>query len=222
MLFRSLAPPTFESDQLNSYEIGYKSETAGGTVAADLALYYVDWDNIQVAAVRSGFGVRANASAASVLGAEAVLTVRPTPNFTSSGALAYQDAKLAEAAPDLRARKGERLPNVPRFTAALNADYMLSIEGLEPAIGVTVRHVSERRASYDASVSFPQYRLPDYTSVDLRASVVLSSVSVQLYANNVFDERGQLSATYRNIVQVGALPPRTIGVRLYGDRKSVV
>ncbi len=124
---------------------------------------------------------------------------------------------LGEASADLGARKGEGLPDVAHFTGALSADYWFMGSSLQPSIGFTARHVSERMASFDASTRFPQYRLPAYTSIDLRTGVLLSSVNLQLFVHNLFDEQGQLSAfngysIFGGPAQVSILQPRTIGV----------
>jgi outer membrane receptor protein involved in Fe transport len=218
---------TFESDSLKSYEIGFKAETGDRRFGVDLAGYYIDWSNIQIQVIRGGLGAIANApGGASVRGAELALTARPTGDFVLSGALAYQDAYMNEADPpvlpdfpagrDLKNRKGERLPNVPRLTAALNADYSLAVGSLQPTIGATFRYVSERRASFDNNTSFPQYHLPDYTTLDLRTSLNLERFNVQLYVRNLFDERGELSAMHANFgtARVSILQPRTVGVSL--------
>lgn len=133
------------------------------------------------------------------------------------GAFAYQDARLAEADADLGAAKGERLPNVPRFTAALDFDYRIAETGIRPTVGAALRFVSDRRASFDASASFPQYKLPDYATVDLRAGASFGRVDTRIFVRNLFDVRGQLSAlTLLSVlggpVQVSMLQPRTVGI----------
>lgn len=219
-----LAPEeaTFEADRLKSYELGFKVDAAGGRFGADIAAYYIDWDNIIVTVTRSGFGARANApGGASVRGAELTLTARPTSAFTVTGALAYQDAELSEADPTLRGAKGERLPNVPDFTAALSSDYSLSAGSLEPTVGATLRYIGDRTAAYDNSpASRPQYRLPEYTTVDVRAGLTLGPVNAQLYVRNIFDERGQVvprllgQSALNAPVPISILQPRTLGVTL--------
>ncbi|MDB6085967.1 MAG: TonB-dependent receptor, partial [Gammaproteobacteria bacterium] len=47
----------FQSDRLKSYEAGYKVQTSDHRYEADLAVYYIDWNNIQAVVNRSGFGV---------------------------------------------------------------------------------------------------------------------------------------------------------------------
>jgi iron complex outermembrane receptor protein len=209
-----VAPPTFEADRLQSYEAGVKAETADRTLGFDLAGYYIDWNNIQINAVRGGFGVIANApGGATVRGAELSLTANPTRDFTLAGAFAYQDAHLSEADPDLGGANGERLPNVPRFTAAVNADYNLPGSSLRPTVGATLRHISDRMAAFDRG-PLGQYRLPAYQTVDLRTGITLGpGNALQLYVHNLFDSRGQL-AVFNNTGpgRVSILQPRTVGL----------
>lgn len=209
-----VGPSTFEADRLKSYEAGIKAETADRRFGIDLAGYYIEWNNIQVSAQRSGLSFVVNASGgATIRGAELTLSARPARGFIVTGAFGYQDAKMSKADLDFGAAKDERLPNVPRFTAALSADYAFAEESLRPTIGASVRHVSDRMASFDNSSSYPQYHLPDYATADLRTGVTFGSVSAQLYVHNLFDERGQLST----LAAVGGprtaiSQPRTIGI----------
>ncbi len=214
-----LASPTFKSDSLKSYELGFKGQTGDRTFAVDASVYHIDWENIQVTTAAGGVSVIANASGgAKIDGGELTLTARPSPNFTVVGGFAYQDARLRENETLLGAAKGERLPNVPKFTAAISADYRMSNGGnLRPTAGATLRFVSDRTASFDANPSLPQYQLPDYVTVDLRAGLAFGSIELQVFARNLFDDRGQLSAaTFLSVIggpaQVTMLQPRTIGI----------
>jgi iron complex outermembrane receptor protein len=135
-------------------------------------------------------------------------------HVSPDGTQAVFAGAIMGAAPLLGGADGERLPNVPQITAALNADYQFPVEGLRPALGATLRYVSDRTASFNNNAGFPQYHLPAYTTVDLRTGPVVSSVDVQLYVHNLFDERGQLSAiTFRAPdAWVALLQPRTFGI----------
>jgi iron complex outermembrane recepter protein len=209
-----VGPETFEADRLNSYEAGFKAELAERRVQLEVAGYFIDWNNIQIVGTRGGFSGKTNApGGATIRGAEVALTVRPVDSFAVTGAFAYQDTQMSEADPDLGAVKGERLPNVPRFTGTVNADYDFAGAALRPTVGATLRHVSERMSTFNNNVFYPQYRLPEYTTVDLRAGLTFGAVDTQLYVHNVFDERGQLSAfNWWGFAQPAILQPRTIGI----------
>jgi outer membrane receptor protein involved in Fe transport len=216
-----LGSPTFEADTLQSYELGFRGETRARTFSVDASAYHIDWNDIVVSGIRNGLNTYVNAPGAKVDGGELTLTARPIPTFTVSGAFAFQHARLTAAAPDLGARKGERLPNVPRFTAAINADYRVSDASLRPTFGGTLRFVSDRKAGFDANAQIPQYDLGDYVAADVRAGASFGPVEAQVFVRNLFDVRGALSAytvlsSLGGPARVAVLQPRTIGVGLTG------
>ena len=203
-------PATFDADRLKSYEAGFKAETGDRRFGIDVAAYYIDWSDMQVSFINNGFSSIHNApGGAEIKGAELALRANPGTRLSLAGAVAYQDAKLAEADPDLHAAKGERLPNVPRYTATLSADYKLPVGNVDPTLGITLRHVDDRKSGFGSAT----YELPEYTSVDLRASIDVRTFNIQLYVRNAFDELGQLSVAYPQFGgRVAVMQPRTIGV----------
>ena len=212
-----LAPATFKSDSLYSYEAGFKGETSDRTFGIDIAAYHIDWKNMLVPSSAQGVGVIINADRAKIDGAELTLTARPSRELTFSGAFAYQDARLAKASAALGGRAGERLPNVPKWMAAINADYADRGEGLRPSLGATLRFISDRRSSFDASIGYPQFDLGDYVTLDLRAGATLATIDFQVYLRNAFDSRGKVSATtlfsaLGGPANVAIVQPRTIGI----------
>ena len=214
-----LADPFFDADKLRSYEGGIKASSDDRRFSVDAAVYFIEWDNLQINAVRNGLGVVDNAAAAKSKGAELTLTFAPTPQLTLVGAFGYTDAELSEDAPDLGGVKGDRLPDTPDFTGALSADYGFDLGGRDAFVGTTVRHVTDRVSSYDASPGSPQYDLPEYATVDLRTGLQLGAARLQLYVKNAFDERGELSATTAfsalgGPVWVSLVQPRTIGLNV--------
>lgn len=209
-----IGQPAFEADELKSYEAGFKAETEDRRFGIEASGYYIDWSNMQINVVRGGIASTANAAGgASVRGVELALAARLANALTLKGTFAYQDAELSEGDADLGGAKGERLPGVPRFTAGLNADYAFASR-LQPTVGATLRYVSDRWASFNGSVGTPQYHLPEYETVDLRAGLTLGEVDMQLYLRNLLDERGQLSAvtSLGTTGRVALIQPRTFGV----------
>jgi outer membrane receptor protein involved in Fe transport len=212
-------PATFEADTLDSYEAGFKFQSDEDRFGLDLSAYHIDWNNLIYNVTIGGFASRGNApDGARVNGSELALYVRPVRGLRVESAVAFQDARMNEAVPTgLKAAKDERLPSVPRLTAALSSDYRAD-GGWQPTVGATVSYVDARTASYNASTSIPQYHLPPYTSVDLRAGLTFGSVNAQLYVRNLFDERGQLMTRFTSPLAgpmtVSILQPRTIGLNL--------
>lgn len=217
-----LGNPAFESDELQSYEGGLKATTGDRRYSADIALYLIDWDNMQVGAARNGVGVVANASTARSTGAEFTLTALPIPELTLLGTFAYTHAKLTEDAPDLGGRDGDPLPDTPDFAFTVSGDYSFGVFGHAGTAGALLRYVGDRVSSFDASAGSPQYRMPEYTTMDLRGSVAIGPANLRLYVRNLFNERGQLSAE-TVLTQLGGpamisiLQPRTYGVSVDVD-----
>lgn len=214
-----LAPPTFGSDSLDSYEAGYKASTSDGRFALDASVYHIDWQNLQIVAIRNAVGVIANASSASIRGAEVTMTARPTSALSLAASVSFMDAQLDADSPDLGGQKGDSLPDSPDLTMALSADYGFSLGGYDADFGATVRYVDDRVSSFDMSAGAPQHRLPDYTTVDMRAGIDFGAVRAQLYVRNFFDEFGELSAlTSFSVaggpIQITPLRPRTVGLSL--------
>jgi outer membrane receptor protein involved in Fe transport len=214
-----VAPPTFKSDSLISYEGGIKAGTSDRRYTVDAAVYQIDWDDLQIVAVRNAVGVVANASAARSRGAELTLTAAPTDELTLSGAFGYMQAELSEDSPptDLNAKKGDSLPDTPEFTAAVSADYDFKLGAYDSYAGATFRYIDKRISSVDQTGANPPYELPSYESVDLRGGIQLGSTQVQLYVKNLLDERGQLSAftgftAAGGPANVSIMQPRTYGV----------
>jgi len=208
----------FQADTLTSYELGIKAQTPDGRLGIDLATYQINWRNIQVSSAAGGVSIIANAGRARIDGGELTLTAHPAANFTASGAFAYQNARLSDASVDLGAAAGERLPNVPKFTAAVQMDYSLPFASQwRPTAGATFRYVDARTASFDGSAGYPQYHLPTYATLDLRTGLSIHSIDLQVYAHNLFDRRGQISAetffgAYGGPAEVTLIQPRTVGI----------
>ena len=217
---KPLAPPTFASDNLQNYEGGFKAQTPDRRFAINVDGYFIDWNDIQIVTARNGIAVVANAtSGAHIYGSDLTATVRPTRDFTVTDAFGYIHSALTANDPDLGGTAGETLPNVPKFTNAVTADYVISDVRFLPRLGATIRYISDRKASFNNNPGQPQYDLGDYTSVDLRAGATIKTVDVQVFVRNVFDDRGQLSAnTILSLdggpAQVSILQPRTVGVSL--------
>lgn len=117
-----LADATFRSDELESFEAGIKAETADRSFSVDLAVYHIDWKDIQISTAAGGVSLIANAGGAKVTGAEVTLAARPSRSFTATAGFAWQHARLADDSAELGAPKGDRLPNVPRISAPASLD----------------------------------------------------------------------------------------------------
>lgn len=214
----SVLPPTFKSDTLVNYEIGYKARLWEGRADVQLAGFYIDWSNIQITAATGGFSGRANGGSATSKGFEASGTVRPIPPVTLGYSFACVDAQLSDAIPTIGARAGERLPNTAKFSGSVFAEYRQPLSDRWSGVArASFRGMSDRRASFDGSAGNPQFNLKPYGLVDLRLGVESDRYALTAFIRNVGNERAEYSAagselTVTNQELVTIARPRTFGI----------
>jgi outer membrane receptor protein involved in Fe transport len=214
-------PPMVESDDMMSYEIGAKSVVAGGRMQFEVAAFYMDWEDIQLAFIfPSGFGGIANAGSAESKGAEGSLTWFAGDNFTFAINGAYNDAKLTSDT-QTGGQDGDRLPRTPEWSGALTADYGIETgNNLAWRFGGLLRYVGDRLS--DPSSQPGSIEADSYTSLDLNASVTISDRwTIRAFARNVTDEEAAITrgTSVENsfpggpsFIAVTPLQPRTIGL----------
>lgn len=217
-------PRTYDSDTLTSYEVGFKGETPNRRLALEVAAFYLDWQDIQLFAVVNQTGINTNGGSARVKGLEAAATARPIRGLTLTANGAYTDAKLTEDTPPASGGlDGDRLPYVPKWSGAVNADYEWRL-GADATgfVGGTLSFVGERPNFLgDRDEDGDIRRVPSYEQVDVRAGVNVGRWGLQAYARNLFNTRGITSASGffpganpNNAASIAIIRPRTIGLTL--------
>jgi iron complex outermembrane receptor protein len=122
--------PTFKDEKVLNYELGAKTQLAGGRVTFNAAIFYSDIDDLQVIADAGSCSSRIvlNAQAQSV-GGEVELQARPNSNWDLGLSATYQQAEITETRTDATGtpiagiRDGNRLPTSPEFQASASVTY---------------------------------------------------------------------------------------------------
>jgi outer membrane receptor protein involved in Fe transport len=108
--------------------------------------------------------------------------------------------------------EGARLPISPEFKAAVFAEYRFgaSLFGAEPYLRADISYTGDSVNSIDPSVAATQ---DAYTIANLQAGLEGEAWSVNLFVNNVADERAQLFVN-PNFFDTRVTPnrPREIGI----------
>src|SRR3546814_18699910 len=65
-------------------------------------------------------------------------------------------------------------------------------------------------SSYSGSLINPNIKIPDLTTLDLRAGVIFSTLTVQLRAENVLNAHGYLSVARNKIAPTQGVPTQAI------------
>lgn len=214
-------PPTVDADRMKNYEIGLKADFADRLVSVDVALFWMDWTDIQVVRAFGGVSGGANGGKATSKGIEGSMLLRPAPGLTITATGSYTDATLSEDVPEISGFDGDRLPAVPKFSGALRADYEFELGGgNKGSFGAGVRHAGNR---FSLVESDPLTALAKpYTSVDLNASVTFSDHwTLRAYARNLLDNKGEMARSTMadglnrpSFLAISPLQPRTVGVAL--------
>mgnify|MGYP002277309817 CR=1 FL=1 len=114
----------FDSEYNWSYEVGVKSRWLNNRLQADLAAFLIKWEDMQVQIPMSGSVYRVeNAGKATSKGFEAELTARPLKGWEIIAGAAMTHSVFDEydySGDDL---SGNRVPNVPGFSANLGTTY---------------------------------------------------------------------------------------------------
>ncbi len=197
-------PLTFQPDKLTQYEIGFKGSALDRKLSLDTAIFYTDWNDIQIQTSGGGFNYLVNGGKATSQGAEATLRYQPGRGISFGANVGYTDAKLTTAAPAAGGVKNDRLPYVPRWSGSLTADYSAPIGGdMKLTGGATANYVGKRVTDY--TNKFPK-TLGAYTTFDLRAGIEQGSWTLSAFVKNLTDKREILVAT-----QLGLAPSATPG-----------
>jgi outer membrane receptor protein involved in Fe transport len=211
---RSSAP--YRSDSLWSYELGYKADLPGGLGRIDVAVFQIDWKDLQVQVFSNGVSGIGNAGKARSRGLEFGSELRPLKDLTLRLAASFIDAELTEDSPGLGGVAGERLPTAPKAAASIGARYDFGAAGF---VAGNLGHTGARTVSFAGSTGTPNYRLPAYTTLDVNGGTSWAGIDLGVYVRNLTDERGQVSAYTQFAglgvpVSVNFIRPRTVGVTL--------
>jgi iron complex outermembrane recepter protein len=212
--------PPYKSDSLDSYELGAKGKFFHGAVEADIAIYDMEWKDLQqrISAGIPGSSVQliANVGSARIQGGELGLNARPIPGFDlllGASATVLKDV-ITQAAPGVN-HVGDRVPNIPQFSTNVYADYGFPVFGWDGTARAEYQYVGDNFSDFNSTR--PVYtRQGDYSLVNLRLSFAHDAYKAQLYLNNVFNTLGIITTSIdtRTPVEAFATRPRTVGAEL--------
>ena len=191
----------YKSDTLTNFELGWK--TRWGPVRINGAIFYEKWKNMQFGLARPGDnGVTSisNVGGADVKGIEADVLYR-SRGLELSASGTYLHAKITtpfcqgDSSGNISCTPaGTRLPIQPKFKGNATARYSFSAGRTKPFVQASVNHQSGTRSFLlDSEVATVGYTR-QFTTFDFSAGTRLASnMTVELFIQNAFDQRGQLS-----------------------------
>jgi iron complex outermembrane receptor protein len=227
----------FAPATLDNFEFGLKTMAFDQKATFNLALFYMDYQDIQVVQARTVYvpgqelpeNVRliVNASSATLMGLEAEFAARPIDGLLLTANIGFLDSSYGDF-PDISAldsvseinRKGETFNLVPRFTSYLAAQYSFPVDlGADWLDGWLTPRIDwyYQSAVHNVQPEDPSGRVPGYNLVNARLSFDFAGdrAQVALWGQNLADARyfntsGGTTGTYGYSLQYYA-PPISFG-----------
>lgn len=116
------AVAAFDPETNISYEIGAKNEFLDGSMRLNAAVYFSDYEDLQVASATLGGILISNAAEAEVKGLELDWTFVPSANWTLNANYSYIDSEYTDGV-----LKGNTLNYAPENSYAVSAKYDMAV-----------------------------------------------------------------------------------------------
>lgn len=186
-------PEGYQSDELVNYELGLKLSSPSYGLTSTLAVFYVDWSDIQVSlrtpvtpTIRTQYGYIGNAGEARSYGLELENHWRPVDGLDLSLTAAYTNAEVTETVVGAGV-EGDRIPYTPEYTANLGVDYSFPVGSVEGFVGGDLNWMSDRPTNFpSAGASYTL--LEEQTLVNLRTGAQINDWRVALLVRNLLDD----------------------------------
>lgn len=225
-------PASFAPDETVNYELGSKGMLFDRTLTYDIALFHIDWKDIQITetitvnnVVNAYVGNRGKAQSQGVEYAFNWRTPIEGLRISTTGLVGDTELKesLTQLGSGIYALKGEPLVNSPKFagTFGIDQDFALASDR-SLFFGAIASYTGERRGTFargtPASGNVRQ-RFDDYTTLDVRLGARSQNWTLTAYVNNVTDDRGTIYSAFQTVPATAAssyyaniVRPRTFGV----------
>ncbi len=221
-------PDGARSDSVTNYEVGIKGRWLGGNLTANLAAYFIDWQNIQVQANRISDSIQfaTNIGGAESYGLEFEIMARPVRGLSIALNGSFNRAKVTELTPLEAAISGAVLGSrlaSPRFQGSTTVRYDFALNARTNAYAaVNASHAGSFPNQFpnvpgNPNAVSPTFDFTDaWTNVNLYAGTTIGQLNLTAYMENVFDDT---SVTYVHPEafldgRYARLRPRTIGIRV--------
>ncbi len=170
-------------------EGGLKSSAANGRLSANAAVFYIDWDDLQLNVPNQfapGQFYIANAGSARSRGVEVDVNARPHPLVDVFATFGYTNARFGEGASALgNGVVDKKLPFTPDYTAMFGAQ-------LSRALNAAFSVYGRAEAAFYGAFEYDEFntaRQDAYSLANFRGGVRGKFVFVEAWIRNAFDSR---------------------------------
>ncbi len=214
-------PAIFDTDDVVSVELGWKTAWLDNTLRFNGAIYNVDFTDMQQSILDLNIDnvtFFANVGSSEINGLEFDINWAANDYLDVFGSFSYIDSELTELPDNLlvgMAPLGSRLPYSPETEGVIGARIYQDI-GDFSAVYQGVFKWTESR--FNSLLAAGRVKLPSYNQLNLSASIGKDDWKATLYIDNVTNSLGQVAAgSADNVFRVSPTRPRTIGFRVSYD-----
>lgn len=225
---------TFDPDENWTYEIGSKNELLDGRLRLNAAVFFTDWDDLQINSTPIGIppgatppAIVANTGGAEIWGLELDGLWLPLDNLVFDYAVSYVNAEYKSGSKSARIGLlgacdgivcpadgdigGNQLQRQPEFQLSFGANVNGSVAGSwDWLLRADVQHQTKQYID-ELNLAW----VPDRTLVNARLEVSTGPFTAALWAKNIFDEEYAANAFFI------ATPFGTSYVPIFGAQRTV-
>ena len=214
-------PSTYFSDEVTNIEFGWKTTLANGSLRFNGSIYQIDWDKLQVGVTDfECCGVLTfvlNVGNAEIRGFEGDLTWLATDQLTLGASWSINKTELLQVPDNITglAPVGSNLALAPELQYNINARYQWEFGDKNAHAQLVVAHTDDQ---YSSVVAANRFKQKSYDTVDGAIGVSADNWGVELFAENLTDERAELFINALDTdLRITTNRPRTWGVRVSYD-----
>lgn len=213
-------PATFDTDDVVSVELGWKTTWLNNTLRFNGAIYNVDFSDMQQGVLDLSIANSSffdNVGSADINGVEFELNWAATDNVDLFGSFSYIDSELTDIPNTLVniTPVGSNLPYAPENEGVVGARYYQNIGDFAAVFQGVFKWTDSR---FNSLVAADRVELPSYNQVNLSASIGKDDWKATLFIDNATDSLGQVAAgSADNVFRVSPTRPRTVGFRISYD-----
>ena len=209
-------PAAIDSDEITNYEFGWKSVLRNGQLRFNGSVFMVDVTGLQStifdpSIVNLFFSD--NAADAEIMGVEGDFVYFTESGLVLSGAFSLLDTEITQSlVPTSDVIVGQELAFAPGIQANVSARKEWGMEGGNT--GYWQAQVTASDRSYSDIMAPNRAQQDSYSLTNLRAGVSNDDWYAEVYVDNAFDERAEISNTFVfDRQRIAIVRPLTVGLR---------
>ena len=208
--------PSFDPEEAMLYEIGGRGTFLDGRVYVDGAIYYMDYDDVQVTIAEAGRSRTTNVDSASGAGVDLAVGVNLAEGLSlnvTAGYIGQEYDKVSTTGPSDVA-EGDASQYTPEFTASASLAYDFDWSGdLGGMARLDLSHADGFSVFIRTFPGQPVIESEPLTYLSFRIGAVTETWQVVLSADNLLDEKDQVFPG--GAFSLDTYPrPRTLSVKM--------